>query len=371
MPSKLWAPTPGGHTRVAAALATFVFFGPLVGWWAHTLRPDVWALVLETCALAVLLAGGRRHPLGSTVFAALLFYGAWSCKQTYVLGLGTALLYLAWRRQWRPAGLLAGTSIGLWVTTFLLLGPGYRATFLGTASTNVFYPALGLRNLGEMLTKSAPLWLLLVPLLFRRKAAGAQIAAPLAADARALGTIGLLVTLPLALAASCKLGAGAYYYFTALIMVSLLAASLYATTASRRLCAPGLLAMAALQLLVLLGHAGRTDLTDQTDQLAAIWPVWQKQAEPRFSSLTNLNLPWLNAGSPPLVLAFNYTTDRAAGRNFEHGGLGGLIADGYFETLLLPASTGQEYDGGSLRRYRRGETVRGLTVFRRESLTAQ
>ncbi len=355
-----------GQPAVAAALAAFVFSGPLVGWWAHTLRPDIWALTLEMWALVALLLGYRRRPLGTAMVTALLFYGAWAFKQTYVLGLGAALLFLIYRRQWRPASVLTLASIGLWLATFLLMGTDYRTAFLHVATTNVYYPALGLRNLGDMLVKSAPLWLLLMPLLSRSGNSPCDTSIPLARDTRTLGWLGLLSTLPPSFAASCKLGATSNYYFTSLVMLSLLAIGLVALPGSRRWAMPGLLAAAALQCLVLMGYAGKTDLADQTGRLTAIWRVWQEQPEPRFSSLTSLNLPWLNVGSPSLVIAFNYGLERSAGRSLEHGGLGGLIADGYFRSLLLPSDTGEEYDGASLRRYRRGTTSHGLAVFHRE-----
>jgi hypothetical protein len=356
-----------GGNLIAAALATFVFFGPLVGWWSHTLRPDVWAFTLETGAVLVLLLRHRSYPLGSTLLAGLLFYGAWSCKQTYFFGLGGAFFFLLWRRQWRPAALLAAVSVCLWVTTFALLGPGYRGAFRGTVTTNVYYLALGLECLRDMLVKSAPLWLLLSgAFLLRSKARPTAAASPLVRDALALGTLGLLVAAPLAFAASCKLGASTYYYFTTLLMLSLLTAGLIATLACTRLVVAGLGLAAGLQALVLSGHAGKIDLTEQSRELAAVWSVWQRQPEPRFASYDNLNLPWLNVDSPPLVVAFNYGLDRAAGRAFEHDGVGGLIAVGYFRTLLLPTDTGAEYDGGSLRLYSRGETVADVTVYHRK-----
>jgi len=357
----------GGQNTIAAALATFVFFGPLVGWWAHTLRPDVWALAFETAAVLVLLLSHRSHPLGSVLAAGLLFYAAWSCKQIYFLGLGGAFLFLLWRRQWRPAALLAAVSVGLWLATFVLLGPAYRGAFRGTVTTHVYYLALGLNSLRDMLLKSAPLWFLLAGALWlRSKARSAATASPLAWDAVVLGTLGLLVAAPLAFAASCKMGASTNYYFTTLLMLSLLTAGLIASLACTRLVATGLGLAAGLQALVLSGHAGNIDLAHQTRELAAVWSVWQRQPEPRFASRTNLNLPWLNAESPPLVIAFNYGLDRAAGRAFERDGVGGLFATGYFRTLLLPSGTGTEYDGGSLRLYARGETVADVTFFHRK-----
>lgn len=357
----------GGQNLIAAALASFVFFGPLVGWWAHTLRPDVWALGLETAAMLLLLLRHRTHPLGSALLAGLLFYGAWSCKQIYFCGLGGAFLFLLWRRQWRPAAVLAGVSVCLWLATFALLGSGYRAAFRGTVTTNVYSLALGLNTLRDMLVKTAPLWLLLSgALCLRFRTRPATAASLLARDALLLGTLGLLVAAPLAFAASCKMGASTNYYFTTLLMLSLLTAGLIASLACPRLVAAGLGLAAGLQALVLSGQAGNIDLTRQTRELAAVWSVWQRQPEPRFASRTNLNLPWLNVASPPLVIAFNYGLDRAAGRAFEHDGVGGLIARGYFRTLLLPSGTGTDYDGGSLRLYARGETVADVTVYHRQ-----
>ena len=356
----------GGQAVFAAGLATFVFFGPLVGWWTHTLRPDVWALTFETGALLVVLLGHRSRPLGAAGLAGLLFYAAWSCKQTYFLGLAATLVFLAWRRQWLSAALLAAISVILWTATFALLGPAYRTAFRGTVITNVYDLALGLDNLRDMLVKSAPLWLILAAgCLFRHQSRPAAVP-PLARDTLVLGTIGLLIAGPLAFAATCKLGAYSYYYFTTLLMLSILAAGLIATVAGARLVAAAFALAVALQSLVLSGYAGKISLADQSRDLATLWTVWQKQPEPRFSSLTSLNLPWLNAASPPLVLAFNYPLDRAAGRAFEHDGLGGLITSGYFRSLLLPSDTGTEYDGGSLRLYSRGETVGGLAVYHRK-----
>lgn len=357
----------GDRNLLAAALASFVFFGPLVGWWAHTLRPDVWALTIEGAAMLVLLLRYRSHPLGSALLASLLFYGAWSCKQIYFFGLGGAFFFLLWRRQWRPAAVLAAVSLSLWISTFALLGPGYRGAFRGTVTTNVYYLALGFDGLRDMLVKSAPLWFLLVGALWLRgRTRSAVTASPLAQDTLVLGTLGLLVAAPLGFAASCKMGASTNYYFTTLLMLSLLTAGLIASLACTRLVVAGLGLAAGLQALVLSGHAGNIDLTSQTRELAAVWSVWQRQPEPRFASRTNLNLPWLNAASPPLVIAFNYGLDRAAGRAFEHDGVGGLIAAGYFRTLLLPSGTGTEYDGGSLRLYSRGETVADVTVYHRK-----
>lgn len=126
---------------------------------------------------------------------------------------------------------------------------------------------------------------------------------------------------------------------------------------------------AVLQLMVVAGRVGVIDLMPQAGEHASIWAVWQKEPEPRFSTETEFNQPWLGPGSPPLVHAFSYYVHRAAGRTFEAGGIGNLVATGYFRSLLLPADTGTEFDQGSLSRYTRGETINKLTIFRRKDGT--
>ncbi|HEY8995999.1 MAG TPA: hypothetical protein VIM71_15140 [Lacunisphaera sp.] len=351
----------------AAGLAAMVFAGPLVGWWAHTVRPDVAALALECSALVILLLRPLRHWLANALLPALLFYAAWSFKQTYVMGLASALLFLAVRREWPPTVVLLVTSLVLWAATFLLQGPAYRAAFQSTASTNVYFLSLGLRSLGDMLMKTSPLWLLIAALGLRNKAPAPVLNTQLPRDTLLLGSLGLLVALPLAFVASCKLGAATYYHFTSSAMLAFVASGLLAT---RRATAwpltAALLLAAGLQALALVGMAGQVSLADQSLRLSSLWTRWQTEPEPRFSHLTGFNLPWISPSSPPLVLAFNYPLDRERGRFFEHDGVGGLIAAGHFQSLLLPAETGDHYDGGSLRAYQRGITVGDMTLFRRK-----
>ena len=355
----------------AGGVATYVFFGPLIGWWAHTVRPDVWALALETTALVVLLLTYRRRPFVAVLASCLLFYGAWSFKQTYFMGLGTAILFLAARRQWWLAILLGVGSAALWTTTFLTLGPAYQESFYATGTTNIFYLSRGFRNLRDLLPKTAPLWLLASACLVRRNPATGPADLPLAADIRLLGLLGLSLSLPLAFATSCKLGALSNYYFTSITMLALFSTGLIATREMPKLILLGFATAAGLQLLGLSGRIGKISLTAQSSALAATWNVWRPEPEPRFSAVTILNQPWLNPGSPPLVLAFNYPLDRRAGRPFEGGGVGGMITAGYFRALLLPAAVKDEYDGGSLKQYVRGDTIHGLTLFRRREPPAK
>lgn len=368
----LWRRVTGRGGLVATTVAALVVAGPLVGWWAHTVRPDVAALALETTALTLLLLRHRRAPLTTALLAAVLFYAAWAFKQTYVTGLAAALLFLAVRRQWRPVLLLLGTSLLLWTATFALQGPAYREAFRSTARVNVFFLALGLHNLGDMLLKTSPLWLLTAAAGSGRRQPAGETTDQLPRDAVLLGALGLLVTLPLGFVASCKLGAASYYFFTATIMLTLLAAGFLATRRTPVWTLPATFLLAAsFHGLALFGLAGQVSLTAQTTRLTKLWTLWQAAPEPRFSHQTSFNLPWLSPASPPLVLAFNYPLNRQLGQPLEHDGVGGLIASGHFQSLLLPTDTGDRYDGASLEAYTRGVTIGDLTVFHRRPRSAR
>lgn len=354
----------GGLQRTSWALASLVFLGPLVGWWALTVRPDVWALALETAALGTLLLYHRTRPGAAAAGAAVLFYAAWALKPTFLTGLATAAVFLLVQRRWWPFCQVLALMALFAGATFALMGPEYRSAFHGTFTTNVFLIEVGLANLRDAFAKSLPLWLLVGIAFYRRDRSGSAPATPLAVDSIRLGAIGVGVTAGLGFIGSCKVGAASNYFFSVLPMLALLGAGLLAIVRTQgaviAACGVGII----LQVLVLSGAVGSIDLRAQAERIHAIWATWQSEPEPRFSHFTPLNLPWLNHDSPPLVLAFNYPLDRAAGRPFQNGGVGGLIEAGHFRSLLLPMETGDHHDGGSLAAYSRTQTVHDLVVYR-------
>lgn len=357
----------GSRDLATAAIVAFIFGGPLVGWWAHTARPDVWALAAETAGVAGLLYWHRVRPWRATLAALGLFFVAWSCKQTYVVGPAAGVLFLLWHgRRWQALVLALGTPL-LWTATFLLLGADYRTAQQHTAVANDFYLGTGLYNLGNFLLKTVPLWLMVAGafwITIRRVDRDHSVeACSRDRDIRRFGMLGLGLAFPLAFAASCKVGAAPNYYFTTALMLGLIAATLprqYFTASA------GFTLMGALQLLILAGAFGRLDLTAETQPLAQRWSVLRTLPEPRFSTDIRLNQPWLNPHSPPLVLAFNYEIHRRSGVALESGGVGELINQGYFAAMLVPERHGATLFGGKLDRYVPGETVAGMIVLRRK-----
>ena len=354
-----------GKRLLAMGLAALVWLGPLMGWWIHTARPDAGALAFETAGLAAVLLLHRTRPLGAALAGSIFFYAAWAFKQTYFLGLASSLLFLVMRHQWRTLLVLIGVSLTGWIATFVFLGPIYRESFTNTTTTNAYTLSTGLTNLRDMAAKTLPLIFLAGAGLMKRMADSPPINTGLAADCRLLGGLGLAVTLPLGFAAGCKLGAASYYFLPASIMLTLYAAGSLAPRFPRNLALTAFALATLFQLTVLLRVAGHLDIHEQTTSLARVWDLWRKEPEPRFAHDRKLNLPWLNPGSPSLVLAFNYELQRAAGQTFEAGGVGGLISSGYFRSLLLPTGANQEYDGAPLHLYQRGESMGDLTIYRR------
>ncbi|HRE33216.1 MAG TPA: hypothetical protein PLD88_14660, partial [Candidatus Berkiella sp.] len=77
-------------------------------------------------------------------------------------------------------------------------------------------------------------------------------------------------------------------------------------------------------------------------------------------------LPWMNACPNTFVLAYNYWSDRQMEIPFEHNGIGGLIEQGYFNALILPAPVTDEFDGANLQAFKRQESCEGYAVFTRK-----
>ncbi len=356
---------PPGIRGLGTALALCVYFGTLPGWWAFSVRPDVWALALEGCALTLFLALYRTRPTLATAAATVVFYAAWSFKQNFVGALGATLIFLLVQRDWKRAALTSVVSIALWAATFYLLGPRYLEGIRSSTHADFFLWQ------GIDLAKHAALKLLplligapLVIAALRARRQGAH-SPTLASDALLLGAIGTVLCLSLAFPSSCKGGAASNYYFAPLLMGSLLVCA--ALASARSLLWPAMIAAALAATLAapLTGRFGTLSLRPSAAELAQRWQVLQAAPEPRFSYDLRLMVPWLAPKSPPIVLAFNYDWDRRHGRTFEAGGIGGLLDQGYFAAALLPIGR-VPWDGSELSRYVPAQQVGDMMLYVRK-----
>lgn len=361
---RMQAGQPSAARLGALALVAFALFGPLTGWWIVTLRPDVWALACECVGLTViLLATQQSHTrrLGFAVVAAVCFYAAWAFKQNYLQGAGVALLFLLWQRQWSSAAILIGGLVIGVMATVLSQGPDYVIGISETALSSRYSLSLGLANFQGMLVRSLPLFLLagLLPWL-----AATPGESPLLRPTMRLATLGLILSLAATFLASCKGGAASNYYFTTTIFILLLALAAVARSGGHIITCGAYLLAIALSAYVLIG--GRLQLDTGADSLARRWAVWAHAPSPRYADDQCLNLPWLNPEAPTYFTAFHYQSERIRGLPFKFDGIGGLIRQGYFAALFLPAEATTSFDGGSLAGYDRGPTVDGMTLWLRK-----
>ena len=361
-----WRFAPSIPQRLAGiAIGTYLFFGPLVGWWAVTLRPDVAGLAVETSALILFVALHRRRPMLAVGTAVALLYVAWSLKPIDLAGLCAIAIFLFFHRRWKELATLTGGSLLLWLITLTLGGPLYRAALLQTATDNRFSCMLGWANFSHAAICLAP-FILFLPwwgqALSQLKPWKER---SLVGDALLLCSLALPVVTVLFFAAACKTGAAPNYFFASAMLLAIgVLLGVFPLQTTRLL--PATLSCALILILqvgLIAGRFGRLSLHANADELGARWAVFKHLPEPRFSSDLRLDLPWISPHSPPLVLAYNYSHDRSAGRVFVGGGLGGMIARGELASLMLPSGTRGEYDGARLDGYIRGETIAGLTVF--------
>lgn len=358
---KLTEQQPPDIRLAGQAVAAFAFLGPLPGWWIATLRPDIWATALECAGLLLVIVLWRRHS-GLTAFAAALcFYAAWAFKQNFVQGLGIALLFLLYRRQWKTAASLLTLSLIGWAVTLVTLGPDYRAALLSTVTTSHYSVSLGLEGLLASAVRCLPLAAAATCLAFLRPP---ENESSLIRDSRHLAFIGLPLSLAFSLATGCKLGAALNYYFSPMVFLAVLA--LVALTRIKSIIPAGLAALGISGLCAWQLLSGSLQLrASLADQTRARWELWQHAPAPRFSDDQILNLPWLNPGQPAYLTAFHYTDDRERGREFLHDGIGGLIQQGYFAALLLPDHITDTYDHAPLTGYQRGASAGGTTLWLR------
>lgn len=363
-------------TVLAGCFAVLVFAGPLVGFFAMTARPDVWGTVFEVLAVLVFWRLYPRRPMGAVLAAAPAAYAAWAFKQVDVFAAAAIGLYLLWRRRWGPLGAFCAVMFAAYGVTLWLGTDAYRESLLA-ASRQGFSIDQFMANAINFGLKSTPALAALAGIALAA-AASARLRRELAGDDRlAFAVCGVVASAVIALPASSKVGAAENYYFALFYFLCLAAVTAYARIqaspgiedrARRLAMGGGILGWAATAVAVGLVLAGLQGVVSVAPQHQANLRKSQCMAglePPLFVETQYLALPWMNPSRPLFILSFSYAADRAAGRGFERGGVGGLIEDAYFGALVLKRPDGV-FDGARLDAYaRRPGTCANLYVFTR------
>jgi len=346
-------------------LAAWLAIGPLTGWWAISLNPELWATAMSEASVVVMLAWYERRRLPAIILAGLLSVAAWSFKQSYVYMSLALALFLLLRWDWRGIIVLAVVHV-LGVFPPLLLGsPEYRSIMLAWTGSDFALWQLW-RNVLNVGSKTLPVLLgaaLTVPLLLRWR--------DLRRDTPLLMAVcGVVATLPI-IPASAKVGAAENYTFLQIFFLALLAARavvrLEAAGWPRRpsLALAGTWAAEAVAVtLVVFGIGGFNSVRQMDAHYRAQRDCIAHLPAPMYSLDPYLQLPWMFPHGPRFVLAYQYFMERGHGRWFEHNGVGGLLNEGWFASIAAPATLGEAFDGGTFDRYERrpGECA-GLKIY--------
>lgn len=340
------------------AFAIYLATGPLIGWWAFTIRADVWALTFEIIAIACFLKYYPSRRIAAVLLLAVFCYLAWSFKQINVYAVGGAGLFLLLRRDWAALVTLIGAMISLWGATLVFGGGQYVENILFTDFTIIFSFAHGIYTLSNLAAKTLPSVAMLVALLGAFAISSESRRVLLGDDTVLLAVCGLFVASLLALPASFQTGAADNYYFSLSFFMGLAAiagiAALTrenATSASavRMATAVGWGAFVVVIGSVFLGYNGVTDVRNQHVERMAHKRCMDNLPKPFFSNYSYYGLPWMTPGNEPFVFSFQYPKERQAGKKFEKGGLGGLIMSGRFKALaFVQRPPPKTFDGASL-----------------------
>ncbi|MBF0153967.1 MAG: hypothetical protein HQL64_09540 [Magnetococcales bacterium] len=336
---------------LAWAFSVLVFLGPLVGFWGITARPDALAMVFEACAMAAFFAMWPRTQAGAVIVYAFFAFCAWSMKQINIVAFGAMGLLLLVRGRYRLLFLLVGLASVLCGVVLALGSDSYR-NILFLRDTHIeLFPSLALFNLLQLLRKAPPI-LVGVAALSVCLINPALRARLLASDAFILGSSGMVVWAMVMIPASAKLGAADNYHFVALLYGALaLVAALGCVGDRCRALSVGLLLgwfLALASVSLALAGGARISLAEDGKENDLLKSCMADLQKPLYIPHLYATLPWMSGSIPVFQLAYHYWGDRARGRTFERGGVGGLIEEGYFGSLLLETSTGESYDQGRL-----------------------
>jgi hypothetical protein len=351
----------------ALLLAALAFFNPLCGFWIVTARPDLGAAVLELAAVSIFLRRWRTGGWLSLLAGALLLEAAWAFKQTSfgaLAGIGLSLFFsrggfpqpaISGRQQ---AAVLGAIVLAGALTAWAALGPIYRHGLYLSQIHSGFRFSWALLHFGAALVKMP---LIAVAL------GGAALVWRRSDETLRTVTMVLAASFALELAASSKGGAGDYYFLAlgiwSVVWIALALDRFHFPWLNAAVVAAGLMQLGAVTL-VLAGRGGTIDPRPPGQPYEQLARYLEKRPGPIFVEDTYGDLPWISPTAPHFVVAYNNQADARAGVTFEDGGWQGLIARGYFTTVV----TRDERDnlpGDFAARYRLVQVDAGWQYFER------
>lgn len=345
---------------MAALSAAIVFIGPLMGFWAFTVRPDVWAFVFEVFGVLVFLRTYDRNRMLAVIIAAVLFFVGWMFKQSTVGAVCAVGLFLLVERRPLPLVVYCAVFWGLCAVSILGGGEIYRQSLFFSKIELAYSPAHALAVWAHAAAKSLPVY---APLLYvfyafvrygdyRRRLLGDRICLFFLSGFAAATGIMFVLTL--------QDGSAENYTFTPtmfaaglLIRGTVLAGGIRTAATTGRIWLGATGVHTVLCIMVIGGAVGVLDAAAKPHaEWTAARTCINKLPKPIFVEDTYLSLPWMTDSVEPFVLAHTYARARDLGVPHEKGGIGGRIEAGEFKTLALFTNQADiGYDGAQLDNY--------------------
>ncbi|MDK9720544.1 MAG: hypothetical protein OEL53_05110 [Rhodospirillales bacterium] len=327
-------------------LAASLAIGPLVGFWALSINPEIWATALAIGCAALIMRGYDKAPFFSVFLACLLSLLAWSFKQSVVFPALAMGLFLLIRRDWRCLSLAIALHLAGVGATLALGGEAYRKMLFIQADVPMAWWQFQ-NNILNLSLKATPFvaGAVLAALFLRRKhfqdTPGLFVLC---------GTLVSLLTIPM----SAKIGAAENYFFLLvffLAMVTLRLTAVFCISGWPRgamaFMSGAWLAQMAACLAVVFGLQGVSSVAPLHARNQAQRTCVADLPSPMFSMQPYPTLPWMHAEGPAFLISYNYYMDRQKGLPFEENGVGGLIAKGWFASIVMPKGM-HDFDGARL-----------------------
>ncbi len=337
---------------IAAVLSAFLWFSPLIGFWAMTVRPDVIALVFDLCA-AYFVLKYPANTLKGIIFASVFCYLSWACKQVNIVMPVAIGLFLLYEKRYR-AFIVLSTLLGLaYASTLLLANYNLLKTLFFVNTSVPFSQEVLVGNFISFIKKSFPALLLFVCLYAKVLFTKTLRDSVFKDEFSKLGFCGILVWALILLPFSAKVGSAENYHFIALFFLLLTIGGAlkhiqieYQKSMQASFALAGFFFCVSVAFAFSKGTLGSIQAQHQNNM--ALKQCLEKLPQPIFVVNHYGALPWMNPSAMSFVLAYNYWRDRNDNRPFEHNGIGGLIKQGYFNSLVIPKEFTTNFDGANL-----------------------
>jgi hypothetical protein len=269
---------------------------------------------------------------------------------------------LLFKRQFKSLAILSATNISYWAVVFVLGGPVYIQTILLVDFPMTYTLAHAWDIFFNFATKSTPGLAGAAALMGLCTAIPRVRRIMLENDPLLFAAAGLLVSGSMIFALSFQDGSSEIYYFSVsyFLLFTTLAGfyALRGDPVSKWISTTFIAGWAGLVVAILIvftGYRGMISVRPFHDSLAEARQCLDRLnlPTPLFVQNDFLSLPWMVSGAEPFILSYVYYRERAMDKTkFEHGGIGGLINNGYFASIVLMGETlPEKMDGETLDGY--------------------